>query len=460
MASKKGPSLGGASKTKTRRERILEAAAAAPQQQQRLPDWTSRYILVPDEAEDISKSDAVLELLHPAAAAAFRRRIGNVLFPIQMAVIPHLLRLLELPFGSSEASDVCVHAATGEGKTLCYALPLVSHLFSSRVPLLRCVVLTPTRELAVQVTGVFNVLMDSRKQGSEQGRISFAGAEGASRVLRVVCLAGETTAASKRQKATAATGAAAAALGDAEAAAAAPADILVCTPGRFVDIAHVYIHHKKKGTQGLGPSFEALRWLVVDEADRLLKQSFHGWLEVSRLIAALREGPQKEAFMGIGCTRAPSVGGSFQGQWNDVNGLLHVPPVRKILFSATMTRNPRALHDLQLYRPLFFFCSPTGKAQMPSLLQQKFVLCKPERKPLVLMALLYQLANAAAADQGDLEPVEVEGVEDGGSTGVPPRGADRSRKRGLLRVVVFCGSRQAAHRLTRLLQLHFQSRER
>ncbi|OEH77795.1 putative helicase [Cyclospora cayetanensis] len=315
-----------------------------------------------------------------------------------MAVIPHLLRLLELPFGSSEASDVCVHAATGnsspetcEGKTLCYALPLVSHLFSSRVPLLRCVVLTPTRELAVQVTGVFNVLMDSRKQGSEQGRISFAGAE----------VTGQ------------------------------PADILVCTPGRFVDIAHVYIHHKKKGTQGLGPSFEALRWLVVDEADRLLKQSFHGWLEVSRLIAALREGPQKEAFMGIGCTRAPSVGGSFQGQWNDVNGLLHVPPVRKI-----------------------------RKAQMPSLLQQKFVLCKPERKPLVLMALLYQLANAAAADQGDLEPVEVEGVEDGGSTGVPPRGADRSRKRGLLRVVVFCGSRQAAHRLTRLLQLHFQSRER
>ena len=45
-----------------------------------------------------------------AAAAA----VAAAAAAVQLAVIPHLLRLLELPFGSPEASDVCVHAATGK----------------------------------------------------------------------------------------------------------------------------------------------------------------------------------------------------------------------------------------------------------------------------------------------------------------------------------------------------------
>ena len=45
-------------------------------------------------------------------------------------------------------------------------------------------------------------------------------------------------------------------------------DILVCTPGRLVDhissTSHFVLHH--------------VRFLVIDEADRLLDQSYHGWL--------------------------------------------------------------------------------------------------------------------------------------------------------------------------------------
>ena len=45
-------------------------------------------------------------------------------------------------------------------------------------------------------------------------------------------------------------------------------DILVCTPGRLVDhitsTPHFVLHH--------------VRFLVIDEADRLLDQSYHGWL--------------------------------------------------------------------------------------------------------------------------------------------------------------------------------------
>ena len=119
------------------------------------------------------------------------------------------------------------------------------------VPRLRCVVLTPTRELALQVASVFSLLLGDR--GSHDPRL-----------LRVVCLAGET-APTKRQKPGAAAAAAAAAEAAAtEAAASAeatgrlvrlaapPADVLVCTPGRFVDAAQVYIHHKKRGIKGRG----------------------------------------------------------------------------------------------------------------------------------------------------------------------------------------------------------------
>ena len=43
----------------------------------------------------------------------------------------------------------------------------------------------------------------------------------------------------------------------------------MCTPGRLVD--HI------DSTDGF--SLEYLRFLVIDEADRLLSQSYHNWLE-------------------------------------------------------------------------------------------------------------------------------------------------------------------------------------
>ena len=50
-------------------------------------------------------------------------------------------------------------------------------------------------------------------------------------------------------------------------------DVEVCTPGRLVD--HL------ESTPGL--TLEHLRFLVVDEADRLLNQSYNNWVEKVRL---------------------------------------------------------------------------------------------------------------------------------------------------------------------------------
>jgi len=53
--------------------------------------------------------------------------------------------------------DVIVHAETGSGKTLCYALPVLARLSSSPAGP-ESVVLVPTLELAAQVARVFNTL--------------------------------------------------------------------------------------------------------------------------------------------------------------------------------------------------------------------------------------------------------------------------------------------------------------
>lgn len=56
------------------------------------------------------------------------------------------------------------------------------------------------------------------------------------------------------------------------------ADILVATPGRL--IAHL------EGTPGF--TLRHLRFLVVDETDRLLRQAYQGWLP--KAMAALSGG--------------------------------------------------------------------------------------------------------------------------------------------------------------------------
>ena len=61
--------------------------------------------------------------------------------PIQQSAIPALF--------SGRGSDVAIQAVTGSGKTLAYLLPLMANIDTS-VPKLQLVVVSPTRELAVQ----------------------------------------------------------------------------------------------------------------------------------------------------------------------------------------------------------------------------------------------------------------------------------------------------------------------
>lgn len=64
--------------------------------------------------------------------------------PIQAQTIPSLL----------EGRDLLGHAPTGTGKTAAFALPLLARL-NLKSPGVQAMVLTPTRELAIQVAEAF-----------------------------------------------------------------------------------------------------------------------------------------------------------------------------------------------------------------------------------------------------------------------------------------------------------------
>ena len=81
----------------------------------------------------------------PAALLSSLDEVGyETPTPIQAQTIPCLL----------EGKDLLGHAPTGTGKTAAFALPLLSHLEIDRQEV-QVMVLTPTRELAIQVAEAF-----------------------------------------------------------------------------------------------------------------------------------------------------------------------------------------------------------------------------------------------------------------------------------------------------------------
>jgi ATP-dependent RNA helicase DeaD len=136
--------------------------------------------------------------------------------PIQAACIPHLLT----------GRDLLGEAQTGTGKTAAFALPLLARLdLAERNP--QVLVLTPTRELAIQVAEAFN---------------KYAHNLHGFQVLPLY--GGQSMVVQLRQL-------------------ARGAQVIVGTPGRIMD-------HLERGSLKL----DALRALVLDEADEMLRMGF------------------------------------------------------------------------------------------------------------------------------------------------------------------------------------------
>ena len=122
--------------------------------------------------------------------------------------------------------DVCGKAKTGSGKTLAFSLPAIAHTERNKDGKPTTLVLTPTRELANQITGVVEPLAKARQ-------------------LRTIAVYGGTNI--DKQIETIAKG----------------IDIIIATPGRLIDL----IERKAMDVA-------LVECVVVDEADRMADMGF------------------------------------------------------------------------------------------------------------------------------------------------------------------------------------------
>ncbi|XP_068309193.1 DEAD-box ATP-dependent RNA helicase 28-like isoform X2 [Pyrus communis] len=243
--------------------------------------------------------------------------------PIQAACIPLAL----------SGRDICGSAITGSGKTAAFALPTLERLLfrPKRVPAIRVLVLTPARELAVQVHSMIQKLAQFTD-------------------IRCCLVVGGLSL--KAQEADLRT----------------MPDIVVATPGRIID-------HLRNS---MSVDLDDLAVLILDEADRLLEVGFSA----------------------------------------EIHELIRVCPKRRqtMLFSATMTEEVDELVKLSLTKPLRLSADPSAKR--PVTLTEEVVRIRRMREvnqEAVLLALCSKTFTA--------------------------------------RVIIFSGTKQAAHRLKILFGL-------
>ncbi|POB14133.1 MULTISPECIES: DEAD/DEAH box helicase [Pseudomonadati] len=185
------------------------------------------------------KSFDSLNLL-PEILSALKKKGYTAPTPIQANSIPHLL----------DGGDILGIAQTGTGKTAAFSLPILNNLKIKKIKTkparMRCLILTPTRELASQIEE--NIKEYSKGLGISSAVI-FGGVSPRPQVQKL----------------------------------SRGMDIIVATPGRLLDLmgdGHV--------------RFEQLETFVLDEADRMLDMGFIR--DVNKIIAKLPEKRQTLLF--------------------------------------------------------------------------------------------------------------------------------------------------------------------
>ena len=218
--------------------------------------------------------------------------------PIQVDAIPVALK----------GTDIIGLAQTGSGKTATFALPILQALLENPQPLFACV-LSPTRELAIQIAEQFEAL------GSGIGLKCAVLVGGIDMMAQSVSLA-------KRPH------------------------IVVGTPGRLVD--HL------QNTKGF--SLRTIKYLVLDEADRLLNMDFE----------------------------------------QEIDEILKVIPKerRTYLFSATMTTKVAKLQRACLKNPVKIEVS--AKYSTVDSLKQEYLFIPAKFKDCYLVYILNELAGNTA----------------------------------------------------------------
>ncbi|WP_173002995.1 DEAD/DEAH box helicase [Chitinophaga sp. SYP-B3965] len=214
--------------------------------------------------------------------------------PVQEQVIPIIL----------SGRDLIASAQTGTGKTAAFLLPTMQNLLTHThdAHQINSMIIVPTRELAVQIAQT----LEGMSYFTNISSIAvYGGGDGASFALEKKALS-------------------------------SGADIVICTPGRM--IAHLNMGYVK---------LEGLKYLVLDEADRMLDMGFHD--DIEKIISFL---PKKR---------------------------------QTLLFSATMPAKMRNLAMKILHDPAQINIAISKPPE--KIIQEAFVVNEDQKVPLIKMIL-------------------------------------------------------------------------
>jgi ATP-dependent RNA helicase DDX51/DBP6 len=344
------------------RQKPAKKSSHLPSTKYQMPSWVINYHHI---ESDIKENSQQLEqfhaILNPIVISNLTRMGITHFFPVQCKLIPHITHnvpCLLLPNeGMSGPCDVCVCAPTGCGKTLCYVVPIINSLMDLNTNHLRALVIVPSKDLARQVFDVFKAL--SKKTNVRIG---------------VVC---SLDSFDKEQE-------------NIVSPYGSEVDVLVATPGRLV--AHI------QETPLL--SLRHLRYLVIDEADRIFEEEYHCWLDHVLKAFTAPSPPVNETANLIAQSSLPFLFPELckslmaadasrpMATTSDV-----VRPLRKLLFSATLSLDPEQLSKLQLHKPKLFtvatdITEQMGLSVLPMTLKEYHIQCISDYKPLTLLHII------------------------------------------------------------------------
>lgn len=229
--------------------------------------------------------------------------------PVQEASIPVLLT----------GEDVIVQAQTGTGKTLAFLLPLIEKISVNR-PDAQALIITPTRELALQIT------QEARKLAEGKEGLSVLAAYGGQDVERQL---------RKLKNGT---------------------QLIIGTPGRLLD-------HLRRGSLTLG----AVRYLVLDEADQMLHMGFLA--EVEDIISGIPRSRQTMLFSATMPDNVKRLAKAYMKQPKDIKitpaSRQTLDSIKQIVISCTDRGKQNALiQSIKTQRPYLavIFCRTKRRA--------------------------------------------------------------------------------------------------
>jgi len=236
--------------------------------------------------------------------------------PVQAGCIPPMLAW----------RDVTAKAPTGTGKTFAFGIPIVEHVRAGE-PQVQAVILAPTRELAMQITGELREL-SRYKEG-----------------VRIVCLYGGQP------------------IGRQIEALKKKPQIVVATPGRLSD-------HMKRRTVRV----DRTETVVLDEADRMLDMGFVH--DVTRLLDQMKKRKNLGLFSATISREVMDIAWVYQRDAEEITvqaDEVNKPDIQQFSVQTTQEEKLNTLEKILRfgeYDRVMIFCNTKGNTERAAYLLQ------------------------------------------------------------------------------------------